>query len=82
MRYVRKELDIKKAIHSSKKYIIASSAMFIVCLIIGIIVKSDFLSVAIKVLSGMVVYLLMLIILGESYVYEIRDIVFAKLKRK
>ncbi len=82
MYYVRDEIDIKKAIYSGKKYLIASVVMLITCFIVGIIVKTALISVAFKMIIGMIVYLLMLIILGEKYVYEVRDIILRKLKRK
>lgn len=79
--YVKKELPIKQALRYMKKYLIASLIMLIVCLVLGIFISNDVASVITKVILGAIIYFFMLIILGEKYVYEIRDIIISKLKR-
>lgn len=82
MYYVRKEMDLRKVIKSGKKYLIASSVMLVICLLFGLIIKNGIASVIVNVFAGVITYFLMLIILRDKYIYEIRDLVVAKLKRK
>jgi len=82
MYYVRDEINLKKAIKSGKKYLIGSSVMLVVCLLLGIAIKNVIASVAVKVIVGAITYFIMLIILGDKYVYEVRDMVMAKLKKQ
>lgn len=79
--YVKRELTIKRAFLSGKKYLIASLVMLIACLGMGRIFQIGITSVIAKVIVGITVYFFMLIILGDKYVYEIRDIVMKRLKR-
>ena len=82
MYYVKRHINLNRAIKSGKKYLISSSIMFVVCFIIGLIIKEPVISVVVKVAVGAITYGLMLIVLGDQYVYEIRNIMRAKLKRK
>lgn len=79
--YIRKEISIRKAFTSGSKYLIAAMVMLVACLGIGIIYTTGIISVIAKVAVGMIVYLIMLIILKDKYVYEIRDMVKSRLKR-
>ena len=80
--YIKNDFDLKKIALSGKKYLIASVTMFIVCFIIGIIIKNPVASVITKIIVGGIIYGLMLIVLGDKYVYEVRDIIKSKLKPK
>lgn len=82
MYYVRDEISLSKAIKSGKKYFIASSVMLVICLGLGLVIKNDIASVAVKVIVGAIVYFIMLVALGDKYVYEVRDMVMAKLKKQ
>ena len=82
MHFVKKQIDLRKAAQSGKKYLIASLTMFAVCFVIGIFIKQPVASVVVKVIAGFVTYGLMLIILGDKYVYEIRDMIRSKLNRR
>ncbi len=80
--YVRNELPIKKAFISGKKYFIASIVMFLCCLLTGVIIKTGILSILIKIIVGAIAYLFMLIVLGDKYVYDIRDFFINRAKSK
>lgn len=80
--YVKNDFNLKKIALSSKKYLIASAVMFVACFIAGIIIRDPLPSVIVKVIIGMITYGLMLIILGDKYVYEVRDIIISKIKRR
>ena len=79
--YIKKQLDISYAFRSGKKYLIASLVMFAMCMITGLIVSKGVFSVIAKMLVGGISYFLVLIILKDKYVYEVRDIVKRQLKR-
>ena len=56
--------------------------MFVVCLLVGLGIQNGIISVIAKMIAGGITYLLMLIILQDKYVYEIRDIIMSKLKSR
>ena len=70
MYFVRKDFNIWKIVKSSKNYIFASLIMFVVCLVIGSIVRKPYFSMALQVSIGAIVYLAILIILEDKFVYE------------
>lgn len=73
MYYIRNDFNIKKIVNAAKKYFIASICMFVYCCIIGYIVKSGIQSLVIKILGGMIVYFVMLFILKDDFIYEIKQ---------
>ena len=80
--YVRREIDIKKGLISGKNYCIASIIMFAVCMILGIFIESGIASLIAKMIAGGITYLIVLIVLKDEYVYEIRDIVRTKFLKR
>ncbi len=80
--YVKNEINILYAFRSGKKYLIASIAMYIICMILGLFIPGGAISIIIKIIVGATIYFLILIILRDKYVYEVRDIVKRYLKRK
>lgn len=48
----------------------------------GLLFKTGIISIIAKVATGMLTYFFMLIVLGDKYVFEMRDIVIRKLGRK
>lgn len=79
--YIKKEISIKNAFKSGTKYIVSSLVMLIICFGIGKILEEGIVSVIVKVTVGMISYILMLIILKDKYVYEIKDIIKSRLKK-
>lgn len=80
--YVKKQINVRYVFRIAKKYFIASVVMFVVCLLVGLVIQNGIISVIAKMLAGGITYLLMLIIIKDKYVYEIRDIIMLKLKLK
>ena len=78
--YVKKQINIRYAFKSGKKYFIASSVMLVLCLLVGLLIRNSIISVIVKMLVGGITYFLMLIILQDRYIYEIRDMVIHKIK--
>ena len=56
--------------------------MYIICMILGLFIPGGAISIIIKIIVGATIYFLILIILRDKYVYEVRDIVKRYLKRK
>jgi len=79
--YVRKQINVNYAFKTAKKYLIVSIVMFLVCSLVGVGIQNGIISVIAKIIAGGITYLIMLIILKDKYVYEILDLVKAKLKR-
>ena len=80
--YVRKDLNVKELLKSGKNYLISSCVMLGICMIIGLTVPNDLLSIGLKVVLGAGTYFLMLIVLGDKYIYEARDMVISKIRKK
>ena len=69
--FVRKDFDFLQIIKISKNYVISSIAMFIVCIIIGNVVKSNMTSIIIQVIFGVGVYGICLLTLKDKFVDSI-----------
>lgn len=69
--FVRKDFDFKQIIKISKNYVISSIAMFIVCIIIGNVVKSNMTSIIIQVIFGVGIYGICLFALKDEFVNSI-----------
>lgn len=82
MFYIRKDFNIWKIIKSSRNYLLASGIMFVVCLVIKSIVRKPYFSMALQVAIGGIVYLTILIILEDKFVFEIIDRIRKKVKIK
>ena len=80
--FVRKDFKIKDNLKLMKNYIIASSIMFIVCLVIKSIVRKPYLSIGLQCFIGGIVYLTSLIILDDKFIFEIIDRLKIKIKNK
>ena len=80
--FVRKDFNILKIIKSARNYLLASGIMFVVCLIINNIVRKPYFSMALQVAIGGIIYLTILIILEDKFVFEIIDKIRKKVKIK
>lgn len=69
--FVRNDFDFKQIIKISKNYVISSIAMFIVCIIIGSVVKSNMISIIIQVIFGAGIYGVCLLALKDEFVNSI-----------
>lgn len=79
--YVRRQFNIRYAFRSGKKYLIASLVMFAMCMLTGLFIQHGVFAVIAKIAVGGISYFLVLIILRDKYVYEIRDIIKRYLKK-
>ena len=77
--YLRKELKIGKIISSSVKYWISGIVMFVIISIISNYLKANIINTAILVVVGMIVYLIALLLLHDSLVYELLRYVKGKI---
>lgn len=68
--YVKDEIDLKEMLKLSYKYLFAGIMMFICCMLVRIIC-SGFVCFAIQILVGVIVYLGILIIFKDEFVYLI-----------
>ena len=82
MFFVRKDFEAWKILKSSRNYLFASLIMFVVCLVIRSIVRKSYFSMALQVAIGGIVYLAILIILEDKFVFEIIDRIRKKVKIK
>lgn len=69
--FVRNDFDFKQIIKISKNYVISSIAMFIVCIIIGSVVKSNMISIIVQVIFGAGIYGVCLLALKDEFVNSI-----------
>lgn len=80
-RYVRKDIDIKKVLTSSYKYIVATLIMFLVCYPIGFIANGNFQNLMVKMIVGIVVYFGVLIFMKDEFVILGINKITSKLKQ-
>lgn len=71
MYFVRKDFNLKEVLKGAKNYLIASLAMFVVCMIIGRFIKYGLSPLLFEVGIGMLIYVLTLIILKDELEEEI-----------
>lgn len=69
--FVRNDFDFKQIIKISKNYVVSSIAMFIVCIIIGNVVKTNMISIIIQVIFGVGIYGVCLLALKDEFVNSI-----------
>lgn len=82
MFFIRKDFKIWKIIKSGRNYLFASSIMFVICLAIRNIVRKPYFSMALQVAIGGIIYLTILIILEDKFVFGIIDRIRKKVKIK
>lgn len=66
---IRKEINIKEMLKLSYKYIFASVIMFLVCTFTKIFISTGIQSIILEVIVGVIVYLGILILLKDEYIY-------------
>lgn len=79
---VKKDINFKKVIRLSYKYIFASIVMFIACMIVRMF-ANGFMCVALQIVVGVSIYFIILIRLKDEYIYtflaKIREVVNKKI---
>lgn len=78
---VRKTFEFKNIMKITKPYLISSVIMFIICLIISNIIKSNFYSIIFQVIIGASVYFLILLIMKDSFLLETKNTLLKYLSR-
>ncbi len=71
--YTRKDFKWKEIIKMSFNYLVASLLMFVVCLIIGNNINSNFVSLIVQVIAGGSVYGVTLLVFKDNMVMELLD---------
>ncbi len=79
--YVRKDLDIRRILNASFKYIVAAAVMFLVCYPIGFIVSGNLQNVIAKGIVGVIVYFGALIFMKDEFVFFIINKVTGRFKK-
>ena len=79
---VRKEINIKEMLSLSYKYIFASVIMFIVCMFSKLFISTGIMSIIVEMGAGIIVYVCILIILKDEYLYMFIDKVKNKISER
>lgn len=79
---VRKQISILEILKISKKYLIAGITMFFVILPIGKVVENSILCICIQVILGMIIYIGILIVLKDKFIFKMIDNLKNKLLKK
>ena len=78
---IRKEFKIKKILRNGVKYLLSSTIMLIFLYIIDIIIKNNIYKLILKVLVGVLSYIIILIILKDSFLMEAKNKILNKFRR-
>lgn len=70
---VRKEFKILEILKLTKKYLIASIIMLLVCIVVGKIISNKLLCVITQVIIGTITYLVILLVIKDKFLYEILE---------
>lgn len=81
-RNIKDEIDLKEIFKLSYKYIFASVIMFIVCIFTKLFISTGIESIILEMVVGVIVYIGILIILKDEYIYMFIDKVRNKVRRK
>lgn len=79
--FVRKDINLIRIIRLSLKYIFAGFVMFIICLLIKEVIKNSLICIIVQVISGIIVYVMCLILLKDKFVLNIINKVKNKIKK-
>lgn len=80
MYFVRKDFDFKQIFRLAKNYLISSIIMFTVCLAIGRFINNNFVSIIVQVSVGGLTYGFCLLILKDSFIFEVLNKIKNKLR--
>lgn len=68
--FTRKDFELKEVLKISKNYVFSAIIMFIVCLILGHMINSNFISVVVQVIVGAITYGVILLLLKDKFIKE------------
>lgn len=80
--FIRKNLSLREILKSSIKYLISGIIMFVPCFILGRILEPSIINTFIIVFTGVVVYLICLILLKDEFFFEIANRLTSRLPIK
>lgn len=66
--YIKNDINIKNAFKEGINYAIAGIIMFIVCIILGLLIKQALLSIILKIIFGGITYIAILFFLKDEYI--------------
>ena len=81
MIFVKNDFDFGEILKPILKYLFASICMFIICKILGANITNRYLSVALQVLIGSIVYFTTLLMLKDNFLFEIINNIKEKFER-
>lgn len=70
--YIKNDFNIKEILLSAKNYFIASLCMYIYCIFAGYIINDATQSLFLKIIGGMAIYFILLVVLKDEFVNEIK----------
>ena len=76
--FVRKDIKWKSIIQLFVKYLFASVIMFGICYLTNFIIETGIVSIILKCVVGVLIYLIMLLLLKDKFLYKIIDTVKGK----
>lgn len=81
MYFVRKDFNLKEIFKLAKNYLLSSIVMFIVCVFIGRSINSNLVSTIVQVIIGGLTYGICLLILKDTFIFEMLDRIKNKIRR-
>lgn len=79
---IRKEINFMQLVKNSKNYIFSSICMFIIIILVSIVLKPNPISTIIQICIGGIVYLILLIILKDKVISEIKQKLLGIINKK
>lgn len=70
MYFIKNEINVVEIIKIAKNYFIASSAMFIVSIFLGLFIKDNIISIIVQVLCSCIMYFIVLFLLKDELLSE------------
>lgn len=80
--FIRKNISLREILKSSIKYLISGIIMFVPCFMLGRILEPSIINTFIIVFTGVVVYLICLILLRDEFFFEIANRLTSRLPIK
>lgn len=80
--FVRKNIKLKEVIFSSYKYFISGIIMFIVTFFLSLNLESSIINTIIIILSGILIYFIILVVLKDSFLFKIFSIFKQRLRKE
>lgn len=68
--FTRKDFELKEVLKISRNYVFSAIIMFIVCLILGHMINSNFISVVVQIIVGAMTYGVILLLLKDKFIKE------------